>query len=144
MNGATRSERRGHLHDDLARNHNRNHENSPKNTSENGDGLSTAGNQRRKTSRQARKTTERRTRDQGRPTTMKMPFGKHKDKEVHTVPHDYLLWFRNNITNLNGDLLKAVIAGLDGKRFDPQTIKERVDEAKKNMLERLKSREMAC
>jgi hypothetical protein len=75
---------------------------------------------------------------------MKMPFGKHKDKEVHTVPHDYLLWFRNNITNLNGDLLKAVIAGLDGKRFDPQTIKERVDEAKKNMLERLKSREMAC
>lgn len=75
---------------------------------------------------------------------MKMPFGKHKDKEVHTVPQDYLLWFRNNITNLNGDLLKAVIAGLEGKPFEKPSIKERVEEARKNMLERLRNREMAC
>ncbi len=73
---------------------------------------------------------------------MKMPFGKHKDKEVHTVPQDYLLWFRNNITNLNGDLLKAVEAGLNGKAFQQPTIEERVDEAKQKMLERLRSREV--
>lgn len=75
---------------------------------------------------------------------MKMPFGMHKGKEIHILPHDYLLWFRKNITNLNGDLLRAVIAGLDGKAFEPPTIKERVDEAKRNMLERLRQREMAC
>lgn len=73
-----------------------------------------------------------------------MPFGMHKGKEIHTLPHDYLLWFKNNITNLNGDLLKAVIAGLDGKPFKPPTIKERVDEAKEKMLERLRQREPAC
>lgn len=75
---------------------------------------------------------------------MKMPFGKHKGQEIHTIPHDYLLWFRDNIKNLNGDLLRAVIAGLDGKPFEPPTIKERVDEARQRMTERLRSREMAC
>lgn len=75
---------------------------------------------------------------------MKMPFGRHKGQEIHTLPHDYLLWFRDNIANLNGDLLRAVIAGLEGKPFEPPTIKERVDEAKRTMLERLRQREMAC
>lgn len=75
---------------------------------------------------------------------MKMPFGMHKGKEIHTIPHDYLLWFRNNITNLHGDLLKAVEAGLEGKPFEPPTIKERVDEARQRMTERLTSREMTC
>lgn len=75
---------------------------------------------------------------------MKMPFGMHKGKDIHTLPHDYLLWFRKNITNLNGDLLKAVEAGLEGKPFEPPTIKERVDEARQKMLERLRQRELAC
>jgi len=75
---------------------------------------------------------------------MKMPFGKHIGKEIHTIPKDYLLWFRNNIDNLTGDLLKAVEAGLDGKPFEPPTIKERVDDARQKMLERLRGREMAC
>lgn len=42
---------------------------------------------------------------------MIMPFGKHKGQDIHTVPHDYLLWFRDNITNL----LRAVDAALEGK-----------------------------
>jgi hypothetical protein len=75
---------------------------------------------------------------------MKMPFGRHKGQEIHTLPYDYLLWFRDNITNLHGDLLRAVIAGLDGKPFEPPTIKERVDEARRTMLELLRQREMAC
>lgn len=74
---------------------------------------------------------------------MKMPFGKHKGQEIHTIPHDYLFWFRSNIINLHGDLLRAVIAGLDRKPFEPPTTKERVDEAKQSMLERLRQREMA-
>lgn len=74
---------------------------------------------------------------------MKMPFGKHKGTEIHAIPHDYLLWFRDNIKNLQGDLLKAVIAGLEGKSFDPPTIKERVNEAKEKMLERLRQRDVA-
>ena len=73
---------------------------------------------------------------------MKMPFGKHKGQEIHTIPHDYLQWFRNNITNLHGDLLKAVEAALEGKPFEPLTSEERVDEARERMLERLRSREM--
>lgn len=75
---------------------------------------------------------------------MKMPFGMHKGKEIHTLPHDYLHWFRNNITNLRSDLLKAVEAGLEGKPFEPPTIRERVDEARLRMTERLRSRETAC
>ncbi|MEZ6131148.1 MAG: DUF3820 family protein [Planctomycetaceae bacterium] len=75
---------------------------------------------------------------------MKMPFGKHRSKEIHTIPHDYLHWFRNNITNLHGDLLRAVVAGLEGKPFKPPTIMERVDEAKREMFERLRQREMAA
>ena len=71
---------------------------------------------------------------------MKMPFGKYKGQEIHTLPHDYLLWFRNNITNLHGDLLRAVVAGLEGEPFQPPTINERVDEAKQRMLERLRNR----
>lgn len=74
---------------------------------------------------------------------MKMPFGMHKGQEIHTIPHDYLLWFRGNITNLSGDLLRAVIAGLEGKPFQPPTIKERVDEARRRVAERLKQRELA-
>lgn len=74
---------------------------------------------------------------------MKMPFGKHKGKEIHTIPHDYLLWFRNNIKSLRGDLLRAVEAGLDGKSFTTPTMKERVDEAKQKMLDRLRQREVA-
>lgn len=75
---------------------------------------------------------------------MKMPFGMHKGKEIHTLPHDYLLWFRHNITNLTGDLLRAVEVGLEGKPFEPPTIKERVDEARRRVAERLKQRELAC
>lgn len=73
---------------------------------------------------------------------MKMPFGRHKGLEIHTLPQDYLLWFRDNITNLHGDLLRAVVAGLEGKPFAPPTIKERVDEARRKLLERLRQREM--
>ena len=72
---------------------------------------------------------------------MKMPFGKHKGQEIHTIPHDYLLWFKDNINNLHGDLLRAVVAGLEGKPFEPPTIKERVDEARQKTLGRLKNRE---
>lgn len=75
---------------------------------------------------------------------MKMPFGKHIGKEIHTVPQDYLRWFKNNITNLHGDLLKAVEAALEGKPFQPPTIKERVDDARQRMLVLLRSREMVC
>jgi len=75
---------------------------------------------------------------------MKMPFGKHKGQEIHKIPQDYLLWFRENITNLHGDLLRAVDAGLEGKPFEPPTIKERVDEARQKVLERLSQREMSC
>lgn len=75
---------------------------------------------------------------------MKMPFGMHKGKEIHTIPRDYLLWFRDNITNLHGDLLGAVVAGLEGKPFEPPTIKQRVDEARQKTLDRLRQREMAC
>lgn len=75
---------------------------------------------------------------------MKMPFGKYKEKEIHTIPHDYLVWFRENIKNLEGDLLRAVLAGLEGKPFELPTIKERVDNAKEVMLERLRQREMGC
>jgi hypothetical protein len=75
---------------------------------------------------------------------MKMPFGKHKGAEIHMIPHDYLLWFRNNIKNLQGDLLLAVDAGLEGKPFEPPTIEERMDEGRQKMLERLRQREMAC
>jgi len=75
---------------------------------------------------------------------MKMPFGKYKGCEVHTLPQDYLVWFKNNISNLHGDLLRAVDTGLEGKPFEPPTIKERVDEAKQKMLDRLRQREMAC
>jgi hypothetical protein len=82
--------------------------------------------------------------DQGRGPLMIMPFGMHKGKEVHTISSDYLLWFKNNITNLHGDLLRAVIAGLEGKPFEPPTIKERVDEAQQKMLDRLRQRETAC
>ena len=63
---------------------------------------------------------------------------------IHTLPHDCLLWFRDNITNLHDDLLRAVITGLEGKPFEPPTIKERVEEARRTMLERLRQREMAC
>lgn len=75
---------------------------------------------------------------------MKMPFGKHKNQEIHTIPQDYLLWFKNNITNLNGDLLRAVVAGLDGKPFEPLRTKERVDEARFLITERLKQRDLTC
>ncbi len=73
-----------------------------------------------------------------------MPFGMHKGKEINTLPHNYLLWFKNNITNLHGDLRRAVVAGLEGKPFEPPTIKERVDEARQRMTERLRQREMTC
>lgn len=66
---------------------------------------------------------------------MKMPFGKHKDKEIHTIPQDYLIWFKNNITNLKGDLLQAVEAGIDGKPFDPK--KRTIDDARKAMFDKL-------
>lgn len=69
---------------------------------------------------------------------MKMPFGKHKDKEIHTIPQDYLIWFRNNITNLKGDLLQAVEAGIDGKLFDPK--KRTIDDARREMLDKLRLR----
>lgn len=46
---------------------------------------------------------------------MKMPFGELKDQDVHKILLDDLLWFGDNIANRNGDLLKAVITGLDGK-----------------------------
>jgi len=75
---------------------------------------------------------------------MKRPFGKHKGQEIHTIPHDYLQWFRENIANLQGDLLRAMIAGLKGKPFQPPTIKERVDEARQRMMARLRSRETVC
>ena len=75
---------------------------------------------------------------------MKMPFGRHKGQEIHTLPYDYLHWFRSNITNLHGDLLRAVEEGLEGKPFEPPTIKERVDEARRRMTECLKNRESVC
>ena len=75
---------------------------------------------------------------------MKMPFGKHKDQEIHTIPQDYLLWFRDNINNLHGDLLQAVVAGLDGKPYKPLTTKERVDAARFLITERLRQRDLTC
>ena len=75
---------------------------------------------------------------------MKMPFGKHKGQEIHTIPRSYLAWMKDNITTLKGDLLGAVDAGLAGKPFEPPGTKERVDEAKWKMLVRLREREMDC
>tara|TARA_R110002020_G_scaffold90621_13_gene220739 strand:+ start:646 stop:903 length:258 start_codon:yes stop_codon:yes gene_type:complete len=51
-----------------------------------------------------------------------------------------LLWFRENIKNLHGDLLRAVEAGLEGKPFEPPTIEERLDEARRKILQRLRQR----
>lgn len=74
---------------------------------------------------------------------MKMPFGKHTGQEIHTIPRSYLVWMKDNISNLRGDLLGAVDAGLEGKPYEPPGIKERVDDAKQMMLVRLKQRETA-
>lgn len=75
---------------------------------------------------------------------MKMPFGKHKGQEIHTIPPDYLRWCRDNVANLNGYLLRAVLAGLEGEPFEPPTVEERIDKGIQEMLERLRQRDSAC
>ena len=72
---------------------------------------------------------------------MKMPFGKHHDQEIHTIPKDYLMWVKNNVTNLGPHLRLAIDLGLEGKPYTPPTREQRIDEAKQDMISRLKARD---
>ncbi|MBI1347123.1 hypothetical protein GC163_12635 [bacterium] len=72
---------------------------------------------------------------------MKMPYGKHKGEEIHTIPKGYLNWMLDNITDLGPDLKQAVEAGLQGKEYTPPTREQRVDAARQDMTARLRARE---
>ena len=37
-----------------------------------------------------------------------MPFGKHKGRQLRSIPPDYLLWVINNCTNLRSELREAI------------------------------------
>jgi len=50
---------------------------------------------------------------------MKMPFGKHKDKELTEIPKGYLRWLRTQDW-VGGWLANAVDQVLDGKPQEPE------------------------
>lgn len=39
---------------------------------------------------------------------MKMPFGKHKGKDISDIPEQYLLWVWNNVDITNEELYEAL------------------------------------
>jgi uncharacterized protein (DUF3820 family) len=70
---------------------------------------------------------------------MKMPFGKYKGDDIHRLPRGYLLWMRDNIAELQGDLLEAVRMGLEGKEYLVPTEEVRIDRAVLRMRKTLES-----
>jgi hypothetical protein len=46
-----------------------------------------------------------------------MPFGKHKGKELESIPHDYLIWLLDN-AELRSDTLKNEIEKILGINED--------------------------
>jgi hypothetical protein len=55
---------------------------------------------------------------------MKMPFGKHKGKELTEIPRGYLRWLQGNI-ELSGWLAHGVSQALVGKAVMDQPIREK-------------------
>jgi hypothetical protein len=51
---------------------------------------------------------------------MKMPFGRHKGKEISEIPPDYLEWISDNLT-ISGDLADEIYRVL-GTGPDPEHI----------------------
>jgi hypothetical protein len=51
---------------------------------------------------------------------MKMPFGRHKGKEISEIPPDYLEWVSDNLT-ISGDLADEIYRVL-GTGPDPEQI----------------------
>lgn len=72
---------------------------------------------------------------------MKIQFGKHKGEELHTIPKSYLNWIKQNIPDLDPHLQRAVDLALEGKEYKAPTRRERIDEARQDMLSRLKARD---
>lgn len=72
---------------------------------------------------------------------MKIHFGKHKGKEIHTLPKGYLRWLRDNIPDLDDHHKLAINSGLQGKPYTAPTKEERIDRARHAMTARLKARE---
>jgi hypothetical protein len=62
---------------------------------------------------------------------MIMPFGKHKGKDIRTIPPRYLEWVWNNC-KLHGSLKKAIDAVLSGEEI-PEDIEE-TDEDKMDRI----------
>lgn len=48
-----------------------------------------------------------------------MPFGKHKGKEIHTLPRNYLTWCLKTLDKISPDLRKAMEFGTNGKEWNP-------------------------
>lgn len=72
---------------------------------------------------------------------MKIKFGKHKGKEIHTLPKGYLRWLRDNIPDLDDHHTQAIDAGLHGKPYTAPTQEERIDRARQDVMARLRARE---
>ena len=51
---------------------------------------------------------------------MKMPFGRHKGKEISEIPPDYLEWISDNLT-ISGDTADEIYRAL-GTGPDPEQI----------------------
>jgi hypothetical protein len=49
---------------------------------------------------------------------MLMPFGKHKNEPLHSIPESYLVWVVENCTRIRDDLRQAIRAELVNRR-DP-------------------------
>jgi hypothetical protein len=61
--------------------------------------------------------------------TMKMPFGKYKNKRLSKLPTDYLVWCRDKCDNLTDELRKAVEEELAGRDDAPEQDGPPSDEA---------------
>lgn len=70
---------------------------------------------------------------------MKIPFGKHKGEDIHTLPKPYLNWLLT--IDLDDHLRQAVEMGLQGKEYKPPTRNERIDKARHDMTARLRARD---
>jgi len=70
---------------------------------------------------------------------MKITFGKHKGEELHTIPKNYLNWLRT--IDLDDHLRRAVDLALEGKEYKAPTRRERIDEAREDMMSRLRERD---
>ena len=72
---------------------------------------------------------------------MKIQFGKHKGKEIHKIPKSYLRWLKENIVPIDNEMSQAIEDGLDGKQYNPPTREQRIDQAKQDVLARMRTRE---